>query len=114
MGIIFAVPVTATFCVADPVDVIATLPVIGPIAVFVKRMYTRVEATIPPLCGSVTLGAKPLPDVVDTSKPDGGVTTILAKRVEPLTLKLCWADAVPEHVVNALNAPVTLVRVGSA
>jgi hypothetical protein len=51
-----------------------------------------VELTVPPLWVNVTLEVKPLPEVVDTSNPVGGVTTILAERLEPLTLKLCSAD----------------------
>ena len=49
--------------------------------------------------------------MVDTSKPVGGVTTILAVKFEPLTVKLCSADAVPEQVVNADKEP-EVVTVG--
>ena len=64
---------------------------------------------MPPLCVSVTLEAKPLPEVVETSKPVGGVTIMLAVRLEPLTVKLCWVDTIPEHVVNALKVPVVVI-----
>jgi hypothetical protein len=64
-----------------------------------------VELTVPPLWVNVTLEVKPLPEVVDTSNPVGGVTTILAERLEPLTVKLCWVDAVPAHAVNAESVP---------
>ena len=74
-----------------------------------------VLATLPLLWGSVTEVLKPLPLVVLTSKPVGAVTVISAVRLLPLTVKLCWADAVPAQAVKAVSVPVVvMVGVGGA
>ena len=71
--------------------------------------YTVVEPTVPPLCDSVTLEPKLLPDVVDTSKPLGAVTVISAVSPVPETLKSCSLDTLFSHVLKAVNVPDVLI-----
>ena len=71
--------------------------------------YIVVEPTVPPLCDNVTLEPKLPPDVVDTSNPLGAVTVISAVKPDPDTLKFCSLDALPSHVLKALNVPDVLI-----
>ena len=48
--------------------------------------------------------------MVDTSNPLGGVIIILLVRLVPLMVKLCSAETLPEHVVNALNVPEVTIE----
>ena len=113
VGKAFTVPLAIIFWVVAPEDTQVILPEGVPVAEDVKRVYMVVPFTVPPDCVRVTLVVKPLPDVVDTSKPAGGVITILFVRFDPLTVKLCWLDAVPEHDAKADNVPVFVI-VGEA
>lgn len=109
VGKAFTIPLTTTFCVVTPVEVQVILPKGLPLALDVNLTKIVVGVTAPPLCGIVTLDAKPLPDVVDTSKPVGGETKIPAVSPNPLTVKLCWVDGVPAHEVNAFKFPVVII-----
>ena len=80
-----------------------------PVAAVVKRTYIVVLLTEPELGVSDTLVVKPLPEVVDASKPVGGVITRFAVRFEPETVKLCSAETTPAQVVKALNVPVAVI-----
>lgn len=109
VGSAFTVPLAATFCVVAPVEAQVTLPEGLPEAAEVSRTYIVVLPTLPPLWLRVILDAKPLPNVVDTSKPVGGVTVIPAVRFEPNTVKLDWVDGVPAQVVNADKVPKVVI-----
>jgi hypothetical protein len=54
-----------------------------------------VLATTPELAVRLKLPAKPEPEVVETSKPVGAVTVKLPESVDPLTVKVRSAEAVP-------------------
>ena len=72
-----------------------------------------VAFTVPLFGFKVTLPAKLEPDVVETSYPDGGVTTISWDRPVPDTVKLCSELTTPEQAVNADREPeVVIVGVG--
>ena len=88
-GVTITVPLTATFWVVVPVDATLIFPVLVPVAVLVNRTNIAVVVTVPLVGVKLTLAAKPAPDVVDTSKPDGGVTNKLAVKPLPATVKLC-------------------------
>ena len=47
--------------------------------------------------------------MVDTSKPLGAVTVISAVNPVPDAVKLCSLDALPSHVLKALNVPDVLI-----
>lgn len=64
-----------------------------------------VEATVPEVGVRVTVGPKDPPEVCEISKPVGAVTTKLAVRNVPDTLKDCSADTVPAQVVKSVNDP---------
>jgi hypothetical protein len=73
-----------------------------------------VVGTAPPLGVKVTEFPKPDPEVVDTRKPEGAVTVILAVRSLPLTVKLCSAEGVLAQAVKVVSVVVLTVRVGVA
>ena len=103
------VPLTATFWVVAPEEVHAIFPDGVPVAAALKRVYTGVGLTVPPIWVKEKLLAKPEPDVVDISKPAGAVTNKLAVRPEPATVKVFSVDILPAHALNALSAPVMVM-----
>ena len=64
-----------------------------------------VDETVPALGDKLTLETKLDPEVVETSYPLGGVTTISAAKLEPETEKDCSELTTPEHAVNVLKVP---------
>ena len=106
------VPLTATFWVVAPEEVQTIFPDGVPVAAALKRVYTVVGLTVPPVWVKEKLLAKPEPDVVDISKPAGAVTNRLAVRPEPATVKVFSVDILPAHALNALSVPV-MVMVGA-
>lgn len=106
----FTVPLTATLMVVTPVEAKVIFPEGVPVADAAMRTYIIVLATKPPVWGKVRLVAKPLPLVVDTSKPVGAVITIPVVRLLPETVKFCSPDAVPAQAEKAVSGvPVTLI-----
>ena len=83
-----------------------------------SRTYTVVVATVPddPTVTAVPLPAKPLvSEVVETSKPLGGVTVIPAFMLEPATAKLVALEAVPLVVLMVESEPMeTIIGMGTA
>ncbi len=97
-----------------PVEAQAILPEGLPEADAAMRTYTVVSLTVPPVGTSGVMDdAKPLPDVSDTSKPEGAVTVKLSDKSVPPTVNVCSFDAVPEQAVNGVKVPV-VVTVGTA
>jgi len=103
------IPLATTFCVVAPVEVIAILPLGVPVALVVKRTKIVVLFTVPAVSVKLTVLAKPLPDVVLTSNPVGGVITKLAVKSVPLTVKICCAEAMPIQVTNAVKLLVVRI-----
>ena len=81
-----------------------------PLAPFVasdfKRIYIVVADTLPPLCVTVTELANPEPLDNDTSYPVGALTVMFAVRFDPLTVRVCVAEAEPAQAENAVSEPV--------
>jgi hypothetical protein len=69
------------------------LPAVGFEAKAFMRTYTGVLVTVPPAGVSDTLDAQPEPEVVETLKPVGAVTTKFPDRYKPETEKDCCALA---------------------
>lgn len=107
----FTVPLTATFTVVTPTEATVIFPEGVPVADAANLTYIIVLATAPPDWVKVRDEAKPLPLVVETSKPAGAVMVIFAVSAVPETVKFCWAEAVPAQVANAVSGvPVTLIE----
>jgi hypothetical protein len=98
------VPLTATLTVVTPVEASVILPEGVPVADAASLTYIVVLATAPPDGGKVRVVAKPLPLVVETSKPVGAVITIPVVRLLPETVKFCSVEAVPAQLLKAVNA----------
>ena len=113
-GDVVTVPETATFRVVPPVEAQVILPDGDPAALDFIRTNILVSVTAPPVCVRVRLLLYEPPTDVASSKPVGAVIMILAVRFAPLTVKLCVAEAVPEHVVNPLSVPVVAIDGGPA
>jgi hypothetical protein len=111
----FTVPDTATFTVVTPVDAKVILPEGVPVADAAILTKMVVALTVPPDCVSVSEGPKPLPLVVDISKPVGAVMVIFAVSALPEALKFCSAETEPIQLVNAVSGvPITLIEGTSA
>jgi hypothetical protein len=93
VGVIVPVPVTAISWVVAPVLAFDTFAEYAAAASGANRTNIVVEGTVPPVSISMTPEPKPDPDVVDTSNPDGAVTTRFAERKLPLTVYDCSAEA---------------------
>lgn len=100
-----AVPLAATFWVVAPVEVQAIFPEGEPDADAAIRTKMVVVLTVPLDGVKETEPANPPPEVVDTSKPVGAVTTRLAVRSVPDTVNDCSADAVPAHELYGFKTP---------
>lgn len=109
VGNALTVPLTATFCVVALVEATVILPLGVPLADASNLTKTVVFETVPLAGVRDTLVPYPLPEVVDTSYPVGAVTIKLDVKAVPLTVKLCGMLASPEHTLNAVMVPVTVI-----
>lgn len=80
VGCAFTEPLAETFCVVAPADIQRIFPPGVPLAELLKRTYTVVEVTIPPVCGKVKEAPNPDPELAETSYPAGGTILMLALR----------------------------------
>jgi hypothetical protein len=81
------------------------LPEVGFEAKAFMRTYINVLETVPLDGVKETLDVKPAPEVVETLKPVGAVTTKFPDRYKPETEKDCCALATLAHAEKALNVP---------
>ena len=106
------VPLAASVWLAAPALDTVTLPETGPLgAVAAIRTEIVVDATDPLLWVSVREVKKFVPSA-DTSKLAGAVIVTLLVRLDPLTEKVCAAEAVPCVAVKTANVPVTVIDGG--
>lgn len=98
------VPVTATVRPVAPAAVTATSPETVPGEAEAERR-TEIVAEIEPLPGVSVRVAKKFAPSVDTSKLAGAVTVTLPARLEPLTVKLCDADAEASVALKGVSVP---------
>ena len=108
---VFTVPLAATFCVVAPIEVQATLPAGVPEAKALNRTKMVVVGTEPEEGVNETDPANPLPDVNETSKSAGAVTTRFAVSPVPATVNDCSAETAPWQEVKGFNVPVVVMLV---
>ena len=89
VGAAITEPLTATFTEDALVLLHTTLLAVGFEAKAFIRTYISVLDTVPPAGVSDTLDAQPEPEVVETLKPVGAVTTKFPDRYKPETEKDC-------------------------
>jgi len=110
------VPETDIFFVVAPELARVILPLGEPVAVFVNRTYIVVDEIVP--AAPTTKADELVPtllanvELVDTSKPVGGVIDIPAAILIPLTVKLWFALTLPEHEVYAVKVDTDVVMFG--
>jgi hypothetical protein len=108
----FTVPVTATLMVVTPNEATVIFPEGVPVADAASLTYIVVLGTEPPDWVKVTDEAKPLPLVVDISKPVGALIVIFSERLFPETTKFCSVETVPLQLVKAASGVPEMLIVG--